>query len=121
MTIKQNIYKCQDECLTHNKQYRHIVIMNTDRKNKEMKFVAMYIIIRNVTREINFALLGGKKKDLANEILRNCSGLRLLKGSGTRLSLPLPPSCCLELTNIGWSSSSHSGPRMGVMHGGIER
>ena len=36
--------------------------MNTDRKNKEMKFVAVYIIIRNMTREINFVLLGKKKK-----------------------------------------------------------
>lgn len=32
------------------------MIMNTDRKNKELTFV--YIIIRNVTGEINFALLG---------------------------------------------------------------
>ena len=30
--------------------------MNTDRKNKESMLV--YIIIRNVTREIHFALLG---------------------------------------------------------------
>lgn len=32
--------------------------MNTDRKNKEKTLVTVHIIIRNVTGEINFALLG---------------------------------------------------------------
>ena len=39
----ENIYKCQDECQICNKQYRHIVTMNTDRKNTEMKFVMVHI------------------------------------------------------------------------------
>lgn len=32
--------------------------MNTDRKSKEMTFATVHIVIRNVTGEINFALLG---------------------------------------------------------------
>lgn len=32
--------------------------MDTDKMNKEMKFVTLHVIMRNMTEEINLALLG---------------------------------------------------------------